>query len=178
MILVKLFSTFLKIGFLSFGGAYSFLPVFEKEVVEKCGWLTAQEFIDVMGIILVFPGALSIKYATYTGFKIAGIAGAVAANLGNMFPPVIIVIIASVFYFKHKENEWVKAAFSVVNIAVIAMIMAVSFKLILKTNILSVTGVIVFIVSAGLFYFSKIHPGFIILASATLGLFLKMMKIG
>ncbi|HAH21030.1 MAG TPA: chromate transporter, partial [Candidatus Omnitrophica bacterium] len=76
MILFKLFFSFLRVGFFAIGGAYSFLPLIEKEVVQKYGWLSKEEFLEVLGMVNIFPGAISIKYATYTGYKIAGIWGA------------------------------------------------------------------------------------------------------
>lgn len=60
MVLLKLFITFLKIGFFAFGGAYSFLPLVEREVVQNHCWLEGPEFLEVVGIARVFPGAISI----------------------------------------------------------------------------------------------------------------------
>lgn len=177
MIFLKLFAVFLKISMFSFGGAYAFLPMLEKEIVENNAWLTPKEFLDVLGIVEVFPGAISIKYATYAGYKVGGIIGAIAANLGNLLPPVIIVLFVSNLYFKYRENEWVKAMFHIVNISVLAMVAAVFFKLAAKANMANAAGIGVFVLSAGLFYFTKIHPGFIILASAAFGIMLKLMKV-
>src|SRR3989338_5276217 len=95
MILIRLFVSFLKIGLLAIGGAYSFLPLLEKEIVEKYHWLTKDEFLDVMVAVKIFPGAISIKYATYTGYKLSGILGAIVANLGNLAGPVILTIFAA-----------------------------------------------------------------------------------
>ena len=103
MILVKLFLSFLRIGLFGIGGAYSFLPLIEKEVVAKYQWLTKEEFFDVLGMVKMFPGAISIKYATYTGYKIAGIPGAIMANLGNIIGPAILIIAASFIYSKYKN---------------------------------------------------------------------------
>lgn len=71
--LVKLIISFLKVGSFSFGGAYSLIPIIEKEVVTNHQWLTKDEFLKVLGMVAVFPGALLIKFATYTGYKTAGI---------------------------------------------------------------------------------------------------------
>ena len=92
MILIELFLAFLRIGLFAIGGAYSFLPLIEREVVQRYQWLTKGEFLDVLGAVRVFPGAISIKYATYTGYKVAGILGVVVANVGNLLAPAVLII--------------------------------------------------------------------------------------
>jgi chromate transporter len=60
MILLKLFLVFLRVGFFAIGGAYSFLPLLEKELVENNQWLDKPEFSEVVGMAEIFPGAISI----------------------------------------------------------------------------------------------------------------------
>ena len=117
MVLARLFFAFLKVGLFAIGGAYSFLPLIEKEVVEKYHWLSKEEFLDVLGMVQIFPGAISIKYATYTGYKIAGIFGAIAANTGNLFAPILLIAFGSFFYTKYKNLPYIKNAFNVVQLA-------------------------------------------------------------
>src|SRR3989338_6781411 len=112
MILFDLFFVFFKIGLFAVGGAYSFLPLIEKEVVENYRWLTKPEFLDVLGAIQIFPGAISIKYATYTGYKLAGIPGAIAANIGNFVAPAALILVAAALYIKYKEFPPLKNAFA------------------------------------------------------------------
>ena len=97
MILFKIFFSFFRIGLFAIGGAYSFLPLIQKEVVERYQWLTKEEFLEVLGVVKIFPGAISIKFATYTGYKVAGIPGAVVANIGNLLPPVVLILLATYF---------------------------------------------------------------------------------
>src|SRR3972149_12249354 len=103
--LLKLFLSFLKVGSFSFGGAYSLIPLIEREVVTNNQWLTQEEFIKMLGVVEVFPCAISIKYATYTGYKTAGIAGIIAANIGNMFVPVTIMLLVYYFYSMFEKNK-------------------------------------------------------------------------
>ena len=90
MILFDLFMAFLRVELFAFGGADALLPLIEKEVVERYNWLAPHEFSDMLGAAKIFPGALSIKFATYTGYKIAGIPGIIAANLGNFIMPAAL----------------------------------------------------------------------------------------
>jgi chromate transporter len=71
MVLLELFIAFSRIGFFAFGGAYSFLPLIEREVVQNHHWLDKPEFLEVLGLVSALPGAVSVKFATYTGYKFA-----------------------------------------------------------------------------------------------------------
>ena len=100
MVMFKLFMAFLKIGLFAFGGAYSFLPLIQTEVVQNHHWLNESEFLEVAGITKLFPGAISIKFAIYTGYKVAGIPGAVIASFGLFFyakaHPAFIIVTAGI----------------------------------------------------------------------------------
>ena len=173
MILVKLFLAFFQIGLFAIGGAYSFLPLIEKEVVQKYQWLSKEEFLDVLGITSVFPGAISIKFATYTGYKMAGIWGAALANIGNMFAPCLILIGASFFYLKHKNAPLVKNAFGMVEMAIFAMIIAVAFQSINPVKLIQPRNIIVVILTFSLFLYTKIHPALIIISAGVIGIIWK-----
>ncbi len=111
MVILKLFMVFSKISLFAFGGAYSFLPLIQTEVVQNHHWLNESEFLDVAGITKLFPGAISIKFATYTGYKVAGIPGTIIANLANLLPPVFFVMVASLLYSRYKDIPFIKAGF-------------------------------------------------------------------
>jgi chromate transporter len=172
MILWNLFLAFLRIGSFAIGGAYSFLPLIEREVVQKYHWLTRNEFMEVLGIVKIFPGAISIKYATYTGYKMAGVPGAIVANLGNLLAPALLIIFASVLYAKYKDLPSVKGAFNMIQLVVFAMILAVALKLVDINQLLHLKSMLVVIVSFILFAFTNIHPAFIIVGAGILGIFL------
>ena len=173
MILFKLFFSFLRVGFFAIGGAYSFLPLIEKEVVQKYGWLSKEEFLEVLGMVNIFPGAISIKYATYTGYKIAGIWGAIAANVGNFLAPALVIGLASIFYLKYKNLPVVKGAFSMIQLAVFAMIIAVAFQAVSLDKLTQFKNLIVVLVSFILFFCTKIHPALIIISAGIAGAFLR-----
>ncbi len=171
MVLISLFLSFFRTGLFAIGGAYSFIPLIEREVVDKYHWLAKEEFLEIMGVVKIFPGAISIKYATYTGFKVAGFAGAVAANVGNICAPFILAIFAFTLYAKYKNIPNVKSAFNAVQLAVFAMIIAVAFQLININQLLHLKNILIIIVCFSLFIYTKIHPALIISAVAILGAF-------
>lgn len=173
MMLAKLFFAFLKVGFFAVGGAYSFLPLIEKEVVENYRWLSKEEFLDVLGMVQVSPGAISIKYATYTGYKVSGILGAIAANIGNLLAPVILVIFTSFFYIKYKNIPFVKSAFNMIQVAMFAMIIALAFQTMNVNQLSHVRNIFIIVLSFILFVYAKVHPALIIICAGILGVFLK-----
>ena len=174
MVLLKLFGSFLKTGCLAIGGAYSFLPLLERELIDKYQWLSKEEFLDIAGIVTVLPGAISIKYATYTGYKIAGIPGVLAANAGNILGPLILILIAGKFYLKYKEVSAVKSAFNAIQLAVFSMIIVVAFQLINVNQLIQVKTFIIIACCFVIFMFTKIHPGLIILGIGILGVIFKV----
>ncbi len=173
MILLQLFAVFFKVGLFAIGGAYSFLPLIQKEMVENHGWLSRSEFMEVTGMVEIFPGAISIKFATYTGYKLAGIPGAAVANIANLLPPVLFMIAATLVYSRYGGAPAVRSAMQMVRWAVFAMIIAVALKLIDTNHPLEWKYVPVIAVSFLLLTLTKVHPALIIVAAALYGGFIR-----
>ncbi len=166
---IDLFVSFLKVGALSFGGAYSFIPAIENEVVKNHHWLTGDEFLKILGMVEVFPGAISIKYATYTGFKIAGIPGVVFANLGNMIVPAVIIVAASYFYNNLSRYSNFNKAFDGIKYVILGMIVAIMFQYAAKGAV-EIKSFLFIAMGFCLIFFIKLHPALVIAAGAVLGL--------
>ncbi len=128
MIFLKLMITFFKIGLFSYGGGLSMLPLLQDEIVTKHGWLTAQQFIDMIAISESTPGPIGINMATFVGFKTAGVLGSVLASVSVCMPSLIIVIILAHYFMKFHENTIVKSAFSGLRPAVTGLIAAAGFE--------------------------------------------------
>jgi len=170
--LVKLFSlfiSFLKVGSFSFGGAYSLFPLIEKEVVQNHHWLQQDEFLKVLGLVEVFPGAISIKYATYTGFKVAGVLGVIVANLGNLIMPATVIMLTIYFLDYFNKNEFVVKAFDGIKYAVIGMVAALIYQYGAK-NVTEIKGVIIILIGFSLVFFLKLHPAYVVVISAIFAL--------
>jgi len=169
MVLLELFIAFSKISLFAFGGAYSFLPLVEREVVQNHHWLDKPEFLEVLGIVRVFPGAVSVKFATYTGYKVAGVPGAIVANLGNLLPPVLFIMLATLVYSKYKDVPFIKGGLETIQYAVFAMIIAVAIQLVDKGQVFQLKYLFVIAVSFALFVLTKVHPAFIIIGAGLFG---------
>ena len=145
----------------------------ESELVKNQQWLEKAEYLEMVGITKLFPGAISIKFATYTGYKIAGIPGVIVANIANLLPPVLFVLLASLLYSKYKNIPFVKAGFEMVQYAVFAMLIAVAIQLVDKSHVFQLRYIIIIIASFGLFFYAKVPPAFIIVATGILGAVLR-----
>ena len=173
MVLLRLFFVFFKVGLFAIGGAYSFLPLVEREVVESHKWLTRPEFLDVTGMVELFPGAISIKFATYTGYKVAGIPGAIVANAANLLPPVLFMIVASLIYSRCAGKPAVQGALLMVRYAVFAMLLAIAIKLVDARGLLELRVLVAVVAAFLLLAVAKVHPALVIVAAAIYGALVK-----
>lgn len=167
--LTNLFISFWKVGSFSFGGAYSLIPLIETEVVKNHQWLSQDEFLKVLGMVEIFPGAISIKFATYTGYKTAGIAGAIVANLGNIFTPALIILFASHIYLYYQNCQVVTKAFDGIKYIIIGMIAAIMYQYAVK-NGNHWQEFLLLAVGAALILFFKLHPAFVVIIGAVIGI--------
>lgn len=94
MIYWELFYSFFKIGLFSFGGGYAMLPFIQSEIARH-GWLSAQEFIDIIAVSEMTPGPIAVNSATFVGYRCAGVLGGAAATLGVALPSLIIILAVS-----------------------------------------------------------------------------------
>lgn len=139
MIFLRLFLTFLKIGAFTFGGGLAAIALIQNEVVEKQGWLTSQEFADIVATSQITPGPVGINTATYTGYTAIvnagysewlGIVGALIASLSVILVPVILMLIVSRFLMKHKDNPIIAAAMSWLRLVIVGLIAAAALLMV------------------------------------------------
>lgn len=117
-ILADLFLSFMKVGLFTFGGGYAMISVIRDTCVERKRWLTDDEMMDVTVIAESTPGPIAINCATYVGYKLAGLTGAVIATLGIVFPSFVIIYIISMFLDSLMEYPMVIKAFRGIKTAV------------------------------------------------------------
>lgn len=138
MIFLRLFWTFLKIGAFTFGGGLAAIALIQNEVVEKQGWLTSQEFADIVATSQITPGPVGINTATYTGYTAIvnagysewfGILGALLASLSVILVPVTLMLIVCRFLLKHKGNPIIATAMSWLRRVIVGLIAATALLL-------------------------------------------------
>ena len=127
--LFDLFKTFCRIGGLTFGGGYAMLPMLEKEVVENRKWVTSEELLDYYAVGQTTPGIIAVNTATFIGYKVKGIMGALFATIGVVFPSLVIIMIIATSLQSFSKYEVVQNAFSGIRVVVAVLILNAIIKL-------------------------------------------------
>jgi len=133
-ILLDLFLTFAKIGLFTFGGGYAMIAMIENNCVERKKWITHDEMMNITVIAESTPGPIAINCATFTGYKKAGIIGALAATLGIVVPSFVVIYLISMFLDNFLELIVIANAFKGVKIAVGILILDAAITMIKKMH--------------------------------------------
>lgn len=120
--IIRLFSSFIKIGAFTFGGGYAMIPLIQKEVVEKRKWITDREILEIIAISESTPGPIAVNAATFIGYKTAGFLGALGATTGVVLPSFLIIAVVSLVLRQFENLKAVKFAFEGIRAGVLALI--------------------------------------------------------
>ena len=120
--ILKLFTSFFKIGLFTFGGGYAMIPLIQDEAVEKQKWISDDDILEILAIAESTPGPIAINSATFIGSKVAGFWGAAAATAGVVLPSFLIISIISYFLEAFKDAKVLKYAFMGIRAGVLALI--------------------------------------------------------
>lgn len=171
--LLALFLTFLKVGAFTFGGGFAMLAILDREVVDKHGFVSHDEFMDLVVIAESTPGPVAINAATYVGYRVGGMLGSILSTLGVVLPSFSIIFLISLFFDTFLSLTLVAAAFRGIRAAVVLLILGAGIKMFkkLKKNAfsLAVMGVTFTAMLAFGLFAVKFSSIFYILISAVLG---------
>ena len=124
-ILIDLYLTFTKVGAMMFGGGYAMLPILQREIVDNKKWSTADQLADYYAVGQCTPGVIAVNTATFIGSQQAGI----AATLGVVTIPAILILIIAAFLSSFMDSVIVAHAFNGIRACVTALILASVIKL-------------------------------------------------
>ena len=138
MIYLQLFLSFLKIGLFGFGGGLAIFSLIQHEV-EKYGWMTQEEFVDILAISQVTPGPIGINCATYVGYTATGsVWGSVLATTAIVIPSLVIMLTICKVYFvissRFQRNIYFTRTMHMLRLSVLGMIGAAALLLIKPIN--------------------------------------------
>lgn len=187
MILLELFITFFKIGLFTIGGGYAMIPLITSEV-EKNGWVANNEIVNFIAIAESTPGPFAVNIATFVGMETGSFIGAICATLGVVLPSFIIILIIAKYFHKFSEHRIVKSALSGLRPTVIGLMLSTVFTISLSNFIVGINkidgikefftshinykGIIIFAIVFILCRKFKMHPIFLVIISAGLGIIL------
>lgn len=128
-ILWKLFWATFTLSAFTFGGGFVIVSLMKKKFVEELKWLEEEEMLDITAIAQSSPGPIPINASVIVGYRMAGLAGTIAAVLGTAIPPMCIISLICVFYTQFRENHIIATALQVMRVGVAAVIFDVVFNL-------------------------------------------------
>lgn len=124
-----LFFTFFKIGLFTFGGGYAMIALLEEEFIQRRKWLDKDEFLDMAAIAESTPGPVAINSATYLGYKLAKVPGAVTATVAVCLPSFLIIYAISLFFEQFTQLTVIANAFKGIQICVIYLIFSAGVRM-------------------------------------------------
>lgn len=163
----KLFFFFLKIGAILYGSGYVLVAFLEGGLVQDYGWLTQAQLLDAIAIGQFTPGPV-LSTATFIGYLIEGVPGAAVATLGIFLPSFFFVLLLNPVIPRLRESVWLSAFLDAVNVAAVALMVAVTIELGLSTLVTWPAWVIV-LAAAVLALRFKINAAWLVLGGAVLG---------
>lgn len=117
-----LFWYFFRIGFYTFGGGWSIVAQIQQEFIEKRGWITEEDLLDITSVGRSLPGLMIGNVSYLFGYHVAGFPGALAALLGITLPSIIVLTVVTWFYTQIRDNLYVSRAMAGVRAAVAPII--------------------------------------------------------
>lgn len=171
--LAKMFWSFFRIGAFTIGGGYVMIPLIQKDIVDRHGWLSKDEFVDILAVAQTAPGALAVNTATYVGFELRGVLGALVSAAGCVLPSIIIITLVAAMFSQLASVGAVQAAFAGVRPAVVVLILSAVLKIgkpIVKSRRDLVLAAVALVAVAAF----RISTPVVIVAAAIAGVVLKM----
>ncbi|MDZ8258843.1 chromate efflux transporter [Nostoc sp. ChiQUE01b] len=165
---------FLKVGSVLFGGGYLLVAFLQGGLVQEYGWLTQQQLLDAIAIGQFTPGPV-LSTATFIGYVIAGIPGAIVATIGIFLPSFIFVAALNPLIPRLRASSWTRAFLDAVNVSAVALMVVTTLQLGVGTLILpqhpfvDFLGLAIAIVSAILAIHFRLNAAWLVFGSAFIG---------
>lgn len=180
----KLGLFFLKIGSVLFGGGYVLVAFIQGELVENYGWLTQQQLLDAIAVGQFTPGPV-LSTATFIGYVIAGVPGALVATIGIFLPSFFFVAALNPLIPHLRRSAWTSAFLDAVNVSSVALMSVAIFTLARATLtlqsaqdllrsypqavVIDLPALVIALVAALLLLRFKVSPVWLVLGGAIVG---------
>lgn len=130
---LQLFAVFAKIGAFTIGGGYAMIPLVQNEIVRR-GWMKEEEFPDIIALSQSAPGLLAVNISIFVGYRLKGIRGSIAATLGSIMPPFLIILIIAMLFTGYQDNPTVVRIFKGIRPVVVSLIAVPTISMARKSN--------------------------------------------
>lgn len=171
----ELICAFMRIGAFTFGGGYAMLPLIQKEIVDKKRWATEEEIMDYYAVSQCIPGIIMVNTATFIGYYLKGIPGAIVATLSVVTPSIVIISLIASILTTYSSLAIVQHALAGIRVAVCVLVLNAVIKL-WKNGIKDAYGIIVFAFVLAVVSFTSISTVIIVILSAVAGLIYTTLK--
>lgn len=163
----KLGLFFLKVGGILYGSGYVLIAFLDGDLVQTYGWLTQQQLLDAIAIGQFTPGPV-LTTATFIGYVLAGVPGAIVATIGIFLPSFIFVAILNPIIPKLRKSRWTAAFLDAINVSALTLMAVVSVELGIGVLTTWQAGVVTALAVLAVFRF-KLNAAYIVLGGAVLG---------
>lgn len=170
--LCDLYTSFFRVGGLTFGGGLAMLPMLQREIVEDRNWCTEEEILDMYAIGQCTPGIIAVNTATYVGYKQAGFIGGVFATLGIISPSIVIICLIASILQNFINLPVVVHALAGIRVVVCALMLNTVVTM-AKKGIVDWIGGLLFVAAFVLACFTPIPTALIIVLAAVIGIVVK-----
>ena len=172
---LELYFAFVKIGAFTFGGGLAMMPIMQRELIEKRGWVSEEELIDYFAIGQSTPGIIAVNVATFVGYKKLGWLGGIIGTLGVVTPSWVIIMLLAGAISSVDKYPLAQRALRGINVAVAALLTSVIVKF-TKNTIKNFLNALFMLLAFALIYFFKVQSVWIILFSLIIGCLLTLYK--
>jgi len=179
---LDLFLVFLKLGCITFGGGYAMVPVVDRELIKKRGWVNMDEVMDYYTIAQITPGIIAINLSTFVGYKQKGVLGGILATVGFIIPGISIIVIAALFIRNLADIPAVQHAFTGIRIAVGALILNTVINLVkgvfkdFKAPVIYIVVFLLSVLPAGIIPGFLKSPVLLVIVSGLVGILIYRQK--
>jgi chromate transporter len=124
----SIFTVFARIGAFTIGGGYAMIPLIEAEMRRK-NWISEEDMPDIIVLAQSAPGILAVNMAIYSGYRLRGIKGALAASLGAVLPSFVIILLIAMLFSGIKDNPTVLKIFRGIRPVAVGLILVPAVNL-------------------------------------------------
>lgn len=186
-VLLRISLTFMKIGILTFGGGLAMIPVVQQEMLRN-GWMTHDQFLDIVGIAEMTPGPLAVNMATYAGYRVTAatwpgvwwliVLGAMIGTVSVCFPSLVCINLLGGYWQRNRHHPGMVKVFEVLRPAIAGMIIAVAAGLVahcvtpseLQSSWLSGVNALIAAAAFGLTVLTRLSPVWLLIGGVIVGM--------